>query len=191
MITREEARLQGKNRYFDGSTCKNGHVSERYVRDSYCCECKRIREIRQKQIRAELAKLRYAKDRKRYINKAKTYAQENAAEVAERQKNWRHENSEKLRKYRKDKNYIYAYHAAKRRKLVSLHTPSWADKTRMLEIYKECANITTKTGIKHHVDHIIPLSSDLVCGLHWEENLQIIDFLSNIRKSNKLLNLKD
>jgi hypothetical protein len=42
--------------------------------------------------------------------------------------------------------------------------PIWADSDNMASIYK-------RTPQGHHVDHIIPLMGDLVCGLHTEHNL--------------------
>lgn len=42
------------------------------------------------------------------------------------------------------------------------------------------------TGIKWHLDHIIPLQSDLVCGLHVWNNFQLLPARDNIRKSNRL-----
>lgn len=48
MISRNEAILKGLSKYFTGSTCRNGHISERYVQSGTCQEC--IRESRPKSI---------------------------------------------------------------------------------------------------------------------------------------------
>lgn len=53
------------------------------------------------------------------------------------------------------------------------------------EIYKTCSDIQAATGIKHNVDHIIPVLNKDVCGLHVPWNLQILPQLQNIKKTNK------
>ena len=63
-------------------------------------------------------------------------------------------------------------------------TVKWANHEKIKNIYAECALKTKETGIKHHVDHIIPLVSKFVCGLHCENNLQIITALENLTKNN-------
>ena len=40
---------------------------------------------------------------------------------------------------------------------------------------------------KWHVDHIIPLNSKYVCGLHTAFNFQVISAQENLKKSNKLV----
>jgi hypothetical protein len=62
---------------------------------------------------------------------------------------------------------------------------AWANESIMKEMYQLARIISDATGIPHDVDHIVPLRSDLVCGLHWEINLQIIPASDNSRKGNR------
>lgn len=57
-------------------------------------------------------------------------------------------------------------------------TPSWFDEEIVELIY------LTAQDISEHVDHIVPLKSDLVCGLHVQNNMQIIPAEINLKKSN-------
>ena len=63
-------------------------------------------------------------------------------------------------------------------------TPAWADKDAIDAFYAEAKRLEKLTGIKFHVDHIIPLQGDLVTGLHIETNLQLLPAHENIGKSN-------
>lgn len=51
----------------------------------------------------------------------------------------------------------------------------WRDKDRLADLY---ANLPPG----HHVDHIVPLISEVVCGLHVPENLQYLTASENCRK---------
>ena len=77
--------------------------------------------------------------------------------------------------------------SARKRANKHLATPAWADPTRIKDIYAAAKHMTQSTGIQHHVDHIIPLQSPIVCGLHWEGNLQVMTRQANILKANRLL----
>lgn len=70
---------------------------------------------------------------------------------------------------------------AGRARLGTLHraTPPWADKEAIKKFYKE-----RPKGF--HVDHIIPLNGEHVCGLHVIENLQYLPAEENLRKGNKV-----
>jgi hypothetical protein len=69
--------------------------------------------------------------------------------------------------------------------------PVWADLVKIKAIYAEAARISRETGVKHHVDHIYPIQSDLVCGLHCEANLRIIPGFQNQSKKNKMPDLSE
>lgn len=64
-------------------------------------------------------------------------------------------------------------------------TPGWANKEAIEAIYAKAQRFMEQTGEPFHVDHIVPLTSDLVCGLHWEGNLQILTGADNLSKGNK------
>lgn len=68
-------------------------------------------------------------------------------------------------------------------------TPAWLSKSQLEEIaaiYAEAALKTAETGIKHEVDHIIPLRGKTVRGLHVPWNLRVIEAYKNRIKSNAL-----
>ena len=68
-------------------------------------------------------------------------------------------------------------------------TPPWLtpqDRARIADFYKEARRRTKQTGIKHSVDHIIPLRGKTVCGLHVPWNLQVLTATENTAKGNRL-----
>jgi hypothetical protein len=77
------------------------------------------------------------------------------------------------------------HHAAKRRAARIQRTPRWADMPAIEAIYREAQRATALTGVPHHVDHRIPLTHPLVCGLHVHQNLQVLTGSENSRKRNR------
>lgn len=74
--------------------------------------------------------------------------------------------------------------AAVARRRARLVTPVWANKSEIGKFYKEAKILEKANGVKYHVDHIVPINSPLVCGLHVECNLQVIPASENVVKRN-------
>lgn len=89
--------------------------------------------------------------------------------------------------YHANKPWYFAKSA--KRRAYKLHaTPSWLTPRQLQDIiiiYMECVQISKETGIKHNVDHTIPLKGKNVSGLHVPWNLQIITEHDNKTKHNK------
>ena len=74
---------------------------------------------------------------------------------------------------------------AKRRAFRLNATVGWADEGYMRDLYEYAKEASEIFGVVFHVDHIVPLINDDVCGLHCEDNLQVLPAVLNLEKSNK------
>jgi len=115
----------------------------------------------------------------------------NSNNIRERRKEYRKSNSDKIKVYSKEyrkanqdkQNAIGAKRKAKKLQA----TPPWLTKEHLSAIrmcYTESKALETATGIKHHVDHIVPLQGKNVCGLHVPWNLQVLTATENCSKNN-------
>lgn len=115
------------------------------------------------------------------------WAQENAVGLAEAKRRYRKENAASIaeyhRRYQQENPEKSAAKKARRKAKILDATPSWADSTAILAVYAQADALKRLVG-DVHVDHIVPLQSPYVCGLHVQQNLEVIDDKENMRKSN-------
>lgn len=142
----------------------------------------------------ELARARYRKNPAKYATARNAYRTKYpikaAATSTKYGRKWRAANLEKARqidrKWRKNNPHKHAAKQSARKGAAKLATPKWANKFFIHEIYRFCRFKRKIMGIDFQVDHIVPLKSSLVCGLHVENNLQIVTALKNHSKGNRL-----
>ena len=148
-------------------------------------------EVERKRAASRLASKRYYERHKEKV-KTRTLAHGQKPEVKERQKVLRIENEEvALRKaaWKKANPHKIAAYRRRRRGVKANATPLWAgdewEDLLMAEIYTLAKLRTRLTGFEWHVDHVIPLVSQLVCGLHCSANLRVVPAKINLSKGNK------
>lgn len=78
-----------------------------------------------------------------------------------------------------------ARNTARRRAKIRMAIPSWFCEIECSAIYEMAQEMTLSTGVKHEVDHIVPIRSPKVCGLHWHGNMRVITKAENATKGNR------
>jgi hypothetical protein len=186
--TREEAKKSGSKYYFTGQPCKHGHIAPRKTKGA-CTEC---------------LKVEWAKGNETRVDYFREYNKRE--DVKDRKNEWYQENRETvinnaatrpahvLREYRNawkvnNKTQVLADNKVRRRKHREA-TPPWLtrkQKSEIRQLYQIAITMTQTTGEQYVVDHIVPLRSHEVCGLHVPWNLRVITQEENLKKSNKLV----
>lgn len=64
-------------------------------------------------------------------------------------------------------------------------TPTWADRQEIQNIYALADTMSVLLGEAYEVDHVVPLVSRRVCGMHIARNLQVISAEENRAKGNR------
>ena len=202
--SKEEAIAIGSKRYFPGKLCKESHTDGWYTNCSKCVRCvlnrvlsRRNADVEGSRIREREASKRYSQrhpeKRKRSRNLWLERNSELAKEIVRKSsQKWYWSNWDKARaankKWIKDNaEYVRAKNAA-REALVLRSIPQWVDAAELeaiVGVYKLAKEKSRSTGVRHEVDHIVPLRGRTVCGLHCLANLRVITANENTRKGNR------
>lgn len=111
---------------------------------------------------------RYQETKDKIIENTAKWAKTNKELMRQYSKKWRNNNKDKVNANK-----------AERRAKKKTASPIWADRQKILLIYQKARQYN------FHVDHIVPISSDQVCGLHCEDNLQLLSSELNLLKGNR------
>ena len=170
--------------------------NDKYSKDGKASTCKQCKAQHRKDNPDLYAKYRkkWYDSNKEYVHtEKKKYRAENKGKIKEESKDYYASNRdrilEKTSEYRKAHPHKAAASTARRRAKQKQATPIWAtseqEQALIQELYKLSRVICNISGVEHHVDHIVPLCSEFVCGLHCSANLQILPGRDNISKSNR------
>lgn len=200
---RQEALALGYNKCY-GSPCSKHPELEGLRRVSGACvQCARdclnkSRKNNPEKVK-ENALRQYKKQRQNPVLVAKKqeldrqYRKNNSKVVYVKVKEWLAAHPGKTKEYatRHRLNHPGAKNSdtAKRRAAKLQRTPKWLtqdDLWMLQEAYKLAALRTKMFGFAWHVDHVLPLQGDVVSGLHVPTNIQVIPWIDNVRKGNKL-----
>ena|SRR5208282_743993 len=108
----------------------------------------------------------------------------NAATFRSICRSWRRKNRDKefSKRFPEKENAKTARYRALKKQAV----PKWSNKQYIDDMYMLAQLVSEFTGEQYHVDHIVPLRSRVVCGLHVEHNLQVISAALNQKKNNRV-----
>jgi hypothetical protein len=156
--THTEAKRQGVTYYFTGKPCKHGHISERFASSKACKQC--VYERNRQRTTKEDYWIDYGdeayKERKREASR---------------------------RYYQKNKNkWDKLFVKRRKQERLSKRASTERDKLEIKRMKLEAQLLTINSGVKHEVDHIIPLIHEKVCGLHTKHNCQVLTKADNRRK---------
>jgi len=167
---------------------------------------KRWAKDNEKKIKQGNAKL-YQENRECRLEYAKSYREDNPEKIKESRKARYESNKEailaKNKEWRDSKpreyhnEYLRKWKSENRGKVVQSGKKRSIPMSKCLKLlgeqqigtlnqfYNYASRISECIGIKHHVDHVLPLAGDGFTGLHVPWNLQVIPATINLRKGNR------
>ena len=144
-----------------------------------CCKFIDSERYSEKKDQISANNLRWKKENPEKVKEIQSRSrQKNQVKRNETLRSWRVENPDKVRQ-----------HQASRRASKLNATPDWLtgpQKAHIARTYTLAKLMEDITNAPHHVDHIVPLQGENICGLHVPWNLQVLPARDNLRKGNRL-----
>lgn len=168
-----------------GALCKRGHnhgggQSYRHVGNGTCVSCQKekINAWAKSPDGIVSLKIRKLKHKPKSVIRMCAYRKENSERISAYNRQYRFEHYDWFLAYYRNWN-------AKKKAVLANATPAWADGDAIKSFYDLAHFMSQSTGTEYEVDHIIPLISKRVCGLHVEANLRVITGTENRVKGNR------
>lgn len=158
---------------------------------SECKVCRSAIERLRYQSSAEKIRARMAEYRKAKPEIIKRWRDQNGDRLSEYERLRWLLNKEQMTEKRQQwglKNPDKVYAILARRRAAKLNAVTDWDQELDDLVISEAARLAklreTATGVKHHIDHVVPLQGRKVCGLHNAYNLAVIPAIENLKKKN-------
>lgn len=175
-ISRKEALNKGLKTYFTGKPCKKGHVCERDIA-RHCIMCHKHNKTKSNK--------KYRKNHKEYFKQyCKQYRKDNKEKIKQYQENNKEHIKQTKKQWRKNNPEKVAIGKERRRGYLKESIPIWYEVNMVKQLYLKRNELNEKWSLNLQVDHIIPIISNTVCGLHCWANLQLLDSELNNSKNN-------
>lgn len=180
---RSEAKATGATHYFTGKPCIRGHVAPRLTK-GVCTVCREEDWQRDNDRRKGKPKTAASKaaGRRYYLRNKELVKTRAAARPAEEKQRHR-------RKHKERNPEVYKVLTNARRRRLREASPPWLtakQKQQIRIMYQTALDLSEAMQERYEVDHIVPINSELVCGLHVPWNLQVMTKEDNLRKSNSV-----
>ena len=197
LVTHAEATARGLKRFFPGSRCRAGHLSERFTSSYNCIACHLVTTLAYAKAHPEKAAARQERYREAHPDRPLAYRVANKEKIDLQRKAWKQANPDKVRanvrkwfaanpgvvqRWRKANPEAYRAQVQTRHaRMANAEGRHTADDLKALLKQQKgrCGYCSIDIKTTYTVDHIQPLSKG---GSNWPHNIQLLCLKCNTSK---------